>query len=67
MKYDNLWLPVICHAVLNCVSMTIMLFAATPVRAMKTVAVGIIAVLSLFGGICGIISTVKQDQEKQRS
>ena len=60
-KYDNLWLPVIYHSALNCISMTIMLFAASPVTAMKPIAIGIIVIVSLFGGTCGIISAMRQD------
>lgn len=64
-KYGNLWLPVIYHVVLNCISMTIMLFAASPVTGMKPVAIGIIAVFSVFGGIFGIVMAGKQDKVLQ--
>lgn len=47
--------------------MTVMLFAASLVVAMKPIAIGIIAILSLLGGIYGIAIAVKQDREAQRS
>lgn len=63
-KYGNLWIPVIYHFVLNSISMTVMLFAATPVVTMKPVVIGIIVPVSLFGGIYGIRMAVNQDWER---
>lgn len=60
-KYGNLWIPVIYHFVLNSVSMTIMLFAASPVTTMKPLVVGIIAAASVLGGIYGIMLTKNKE------
>ena len=62
-KYGNLWIPVIYHFVLNCLSMTVMLFGILPIGTVKPVSMVIIMIISIVGGVYGIISAVHQDRK----